>query len=56
MKKVLEDYGFKVNNSMSKNLVKRLYSEIETYFETGQLPDYLTKEDEKLEVIQSEDA
>ena len=50
MKKVLEDYGFKVNNSMSKNLVSRLYSEIESYFETGQIPEHLVQENEKLPI------
>jgi hypothetical protein len=54
MKKVLEDYGFKVNNSMSKNLVKRLYSELEVYFDSGQIPDHLTKEE--FPVAPSQDA
>lgn len=54
MKKVLEDYGFKVNNSMSKNLVKRLYSELEVYFDSGQIPEHLTAEE--FPVAPSEDA
>ena len=42
MKKVLEDYGLKVNNSMSKVLLKRLYNELEAYiYNNGELPEYL---------------
>ena len=41
MKKVLEDHGLKVNNSMSKTLLKRLYEELEAYlYNEGELPQY----------------
>jgi hypothetical protein len=61
MKKVLEDYGLKVNNSMSKVLLKRLYNELEEYvFNDGKMPEYLyelanEREEAKInEEVQSE--
>ena len=47
MKIHLEKWGIKVNNSMGKNLVKRLYEECSVYTKTGALPEYLLKEEEK---------
>lgn len=50
MKKVLEDHGLKVNNSMSKTLLKRLYSELEAYlYNEGELPQYCYDIVDKLE-------
>ena len=50
MKKALEDNGLKVNNSMSKILLKRLFDELEAYlFNDGELPQYCYDIQERLE-------
>mgnify|MGYP007025695245 CR=1 FL=1 len=50
MKKRLETWGIKVNNSMSKNLIARLYKEISEYMIDGQIPDHLTADESTVPV------
>ena len=47
MRKYLSEYGINLSASTRVSLIKRLYLEIKSYLETGQIPEYLMNDEKE---------